>query len=429
MKLNAAGIKVTMFSALVGCSYETPNFARPYRAEVLSLSSVDALGHESWTVEEKELTTLENPHSLEGSLFKLFLGGTIEINSNVGSLVEGKSRDNASKGLLRLTSRNGAIVGRDTTAFLALSAFYSFEQVMKKTKDATGFEPSELKNNNEPFHIFLEPALIDGKTAKQAVIIPKLNAAFNPFSDEFYFFRRSELELRPFSANIKVIAHEFGHALFKKAFFKGQNDFCVPGTQQEFNQRLNDKYFAGRFSNEFAISGLNEGFADFNSYVMSSSPRVLSGAVLGANDESRALDGPEFTFSQIPSGSVCTGSFYCIGTLFARALYSIALPFSQGSDELMALSRRITAAITAVPNNLALSPASDILPVPSLSSAQCKRAQSISLNYDGAVTSAFLAAFLKAFPEGQEKTKLCSTFIQLFGDYGFIKEARGVCQS
>ncbi|MEY4066080.1 MAG: hypothetical protein RIR26_2288 [Pseudomonadota bacterium] len=423
--LSGAGIL-----AMAGCGHKNPSFNKPYRAEVLTLNSVDALGNENWSVEEKELATLEKPDSLEGAHFKVILGGTIEINSNVGSLVEGKSRSENSSGFFRFSSRNGVMVGRDTTSLLALSTFYAFEQVVMKVKETTGFEPTDLiGNSKESYKIFLEPALVDAHSDKKAVLIPKLNAAFNPFSDEFYFFRRSELEVHPFSANIKVIAHEFGHALFKKAFFKGKNDFCVSATQQEIAQRLSDKFFAGRFTNEFAISGLNEGYADFNSYVMTSSPRVLSGAVAGTNDASRALNGPDFTFNQLPSEAVCSGAFYCIGTLFARSLYSAAQTYAAGSKELMAFSRRINEAITATPDILNLPPARDILPSPSASSAQCKRSQKISLSYDGAMTSAFLHAFLKSFPEGEEKSKLCTSFAKFFGDSGFNKEARSVCPS
>ena len=72
-------------------------------------------------------------------------------------------------------------------------------------------------------------------------------------------------------------------------------------------------------------------------------------------------------------------------------------------------------------------PLSEILPTPSDAIAECMRKSEIDFSYDGDVNSAFLAAFISAFPDVNEKRTLCASFEELFGEVGFKKEARSVC--
>ncbi len=413
---------------ITSCAAEQAQVNKPYRAEILKFIPSSTTSGESWVVAEQELATLENLDTLEGSFFSMTLGGLIKINSNIGSLIDASSNSSPVRANLRYTTKNGVIVPRDTTTLLALSSYFAFEQTLAVLKESTGIDPNELKKNiNGPYRIYFEPSLTERDENESAFLTPKLNAAFNPESNDFYLFRRSELESIPFSANIKVISHEFGHALFKNSFNANNAEICRT-SEEEMNARMADKFFSGRWSNEYAISGINEGFSDFNSYIVTSSTNVFTDSLPGFSSESRSLNGPAFVFSQLTNDIVCSGRFYCIGTLFARALYGVAQSYKNRSD-LMAFSRRVYSALEKSRENLRASPAKDILPMPSKEAATCIRRSKLSLSYDGAITSAFLAAFLQSFSAGEEKKNLCENLKNLFGNYGFSQEARIVCES
>lgn len=418
------------FSAvlLTSCDGKQAKATRPYRAEILNFIPSSTTSGESWVVAEQELTTLENLDRLEGSFFSMTLGGLIKINSNIGSLIDASSNSSPVRANLRYTTKNGVIIPRDTTTLLALSSFFAFQQTFAALEEATGIDPNQLKKNIDGrYKIYFEPSLTERDENESAFLTPKLNAAFNPESNDFYLFRRSELESIPFSANIKVISHEFGHALFKNSFNANSAEICRP-SEEEINSRMADKFFSGRWSAEYAISGINEGFSDFYSYVVTSSTNVFTDSLPGFSSESRSLNGPAFVFSQLTNDIMCSGRFYCIGTLFARALFGVSQSYKNRTD-LMAFSRRVYSALEKSRAYLGVSPAKEILPIPGKEVASCIRRQKLSLSYDGAITSAFLAAFLQSFAPGEEKKILCENLKNLFGNYGFSAEAQIVCES
>ncbi|NBO38848.1 hypothetical protein EBU99_09720 [bacterium] len=420
---------IVIFIAIAGCADLQTSPDRPYKAQVLHFEPQSTGNSSGWSVQERTLSTLEDLNSLKGRYFQILPGGTLQITSTVGSLITGTGSASSSSDALRYNIKNGVIVPRDTTTLLALSSFHAFEQTFSSLKETTGLEPEAFSEQvGGRYRIFFEPVISLSDSGETAQISLKLNAAFNPESDNFFLFKRSEIEQIPLAANFKVIAHEFGHAIFKRAFFKQKNEVCLNTNDETKISRQTDKFFPGRFAVEYAISGLNEGFADFMSAMMTGEADVLTGSFPGDGPTSRSLTSTRFTFADLSRDSLCSGKFYCIGTLFARALYKTAQLYGDDKSSLYAFSRRVYRAIDQTSENLAQSSARDILPIPSTEAIFCKRSESVRLAYDGLLTSAFLAAFLQGFSAGNEKSQLCAQLVSAFGSFGFTLEARGGCQ-
>jgi hypothetical protein len=403
---------------------------QPYRAQVIHFLPSSVVSAGRWNVSEQLLSTLEDPDLLRGKYFEILSGRKLTIDSTVGSIVSGKISGITPRNPIRYSMDKGVMVPRDTTTLLMFSSFHAFEQVFEKLEAAVGITPDAFKQNlGNRVQIFFEPTIDAQDNASETRVSIKTNAAFNADADNFILFRRSFLEDIPLAANTKVLAHEFGHALFKTSFYNRKNDKCVRLDDEKTAERAKNKFFAGRLETEYAISGFNEGYSDFNSYIMTGDTNPLEGSLSVGNINSRALNGKPFYFYQLSSEALCDGRFYCIGTLFARALYKVASKFQTQSDEQFAFSRRIFSALGTTLNFMKEEPSAGIYPEPSDDVTKCARRDSFSLTYDSKVTSAFLAAFLKGLPSGDEKLELCDAFAELFGTAGFTKEARTVCES
>jgi hypothetical protein len=413
---------------VVGCGQDIEQPMKPYRAQVIDHIPATNERSESFSIATRELSMLDDIESLRGPYFSVNLGSVIKINSNVGSLVSAQLDSTTGSSKMRYATKNGVIVPRDTSSLLALSSFYAFEKTLSTLKLSTGLDPQTLKEKiNGSFNLYFEPSLVEGEDTGRSVYTLKFNAAFNPENNQFYLFRRSEIETIPFSANIKVISHEFGHALFKTSFHQNKTEICNSATTSEVKARRGDKFFPGRWNLEYAISGLNEGFADFHSYVVTSSKNVFSELSPAITNSSRSLTGAAFTFAQLGNDRVCSGRFYCIGTLFARALYNVGRQYTNNQAELMAFSRRVYTALEKTQEFMRAAPAKDILPWPTQDVVSCLRRDKPVLSYDGAVTSGFLAAFLQSFATREERKMLCASLADLFGSEGFSESARVVC--
>ena len=425
-----SGLGLFIFST--GCSSKSAHPEKPYRAEVLYFApaSDPTTSSGEWRIGEKTLQTLEDPNALKGIFFEILTGRTLMLDPLKRSLTSREISASTNASPLRYSLKNNVMIARDTNSLLLLSSFYSFEQVFEKIEPATGLQPSTfIQLIGGRYQVLFEPTVEGQYSGLGARYSLKMNAAFNANADNFIIFRRSNLENIPLAANLKVISHEFGHALFKRAFFAQKAENCASNNETEIAKNLSDKFFEGRFSIEYAISGFNEGYADFNSYVMTGSANPLEGSFTFGQLESRSLTGEPFYFSQLSSDQPCAGRFYCIGTLFARSLYRASIKYKENSDDLMAFSRRVYAAIESTPKFLREEPSASLLPVPNRDIASCRARNVISITYDGAISAAFLSAFLKGLPAGDEKVELCKYFNEFFGNDGFPKEARRVCDS
>ena len=377
---------------------------------------------------EQELPTLEAVETLDGSHFQIKLGGTMALNSAVGSLLNTEDISETQPPQLRFLKRNGVIIPRDSTTFYALSTFHAFEKILESLKKTTSLEISDyLKSTNGKFKIRFEPSFRLAIPEGTATITYKFNAAFDPLSNQFVLFKRSEVETVPFSNNIKVLAHELGHGLFKKAFFLDNYTLCSKPTAEEEQERKKDKFFPGRFESEFVISGINEGYSDFFSYMVTSA-ELTSDDFGGVVGNSRSLTGQPFTFADLINDKVCSNSFYCIGTLFARALYKTSELYHNTPDLKMEFSRRVFDALQKTQMKMREQPFSEQVPAPHIEVVKCGLGRNISLNYNASLVNAFLSAFVSSFPEQQEKKSLCENLKNLFNTTAIVAGEGLVCE-
>ncbi|MEN9825412.1 MAG: hypothetical protein RI953_1157 [Pseudomonadota bacterium] len=413
---------------LLGCSQSPAKPIAPYRAIVVNFVPGVAPAQGTWEMGEKILSTLEDPDTMKGAHFDILTGQKLSIDATVGSLVSGKITGNSTGAAVRYDVKNNVIVARDTSTLLLFSTFHAFEKMFDSLESISGLKVETLKNAiGGKYKIYFEPTIEEGSSQSNARLTFKLNAAFYSEADNFLLFRRSELEKVPLAANIKVISHEFGHALFKYSFFEQKSERCSAVNENEIAANTSNKFFPGRFATEFAISGFNEGYSDFNSYAVTGDVNPIEGSLEIEDLDKRSLAGKAFTFSQLKNTDVCDKKFYCIGTLFARALYKTSQIYQGKPAELQAFSRRVFSALTKTGLNMKSQPALDLLPLPRREVASCQHSNTISISYDGAVSGAFLAAFLKGLSVPEERAALCNALVENFANEGFPTEARGAC--
>ena len=311
---NATAGLVLGALAAAGC-YGDPVGGPPYRAEIIDLVEIDpGTGEPEFALATREFSFLDDLESLSPEL-RVYRGGTLRIREIAGSVVQDGSFSDPGAPDLRYTSDGGVAVARDYPTLAMLSAYYQYERVLADLERVTGFTLDELADRVGQIQVFFEPAIeVEADTADQTVV-QKFNAFYVPGNQQFGLAQRSELERVPLAVNRQVIAHEFGHALFEQTFQRNQREDCDPDREA---QNASDPLFAGRFSVEYAISGINEGYADFISFAYTGGTNPVAALPVPSVDE-RDMERTEFSFSQlVMSDDACRGRFYCIGTLFAR---------------------------------------------------------------------------------------------------------------
>ena len=193
----------------------------------------------------------------------MYRGGELEVELLSGSVVlEGRFTSGGAP-RLRFDVEDGVVVAKDYPSLIMLSAYRQFDVALEAAGTATGISAERIASELGLVEIYFEPAItISGDVSGQQVI--KLNAFYVEGQGQFGLAQRSSLETVPLGANLLVIAHEVGHSLFELSFFEGTAGECVDGTGP------------GRLTVEFAIRGINEGYADFVSFAVTGATNLLA---------------------------------------------------------------------------------------------------------------------------------------------------------
>ncbi len=310
----------------------------------------------------------------------------------------------------RLRNIDGTLVPRDLLSLQTMSAYVALRNAADAIPDATGLPRTSIIPTGG-LQVWVKPVFVDGAASSRM----ETNAFYLAYTNTFGLLDFSSLERRPLGALTPVVTHEFGHHLFHRSFTEAD------GLCDEFGAGGN---YAGRFGNELAIAGINEGFADWIAFVIVGSTNTLSDAFATeiADPGERAIDtrlpsATKFTFDSILT---CTGDFYCIGTLFARSLFEAFV--ARGGDpndrtQRMAASRSVFASVKAAPQQMR----TKMWSRPAII-CDTKRSNEI----DATVLSGFLGAFVANLP-ASERASVCERFIVNFGAVGFASEFRGAC--
>ena len=387
------------------CGYKKFSMSGTLKAVVLAFNGVDSDGKAEFALTEKTFRTMTDFNNLDGTYLNIKRGGALTIKNLNGSIVESPNFEGGDAPSLRYEVKNGAAVALDYSTLAMLSAYYQIDEIYSTIEDKIGLTPASLQANlpGGKHVMFFEPVI---KFSGQGTDISagiKLNAAFSPSDKKFLLFQRSPIESVPLSSNFQVLTHEFGHFIFDYSFYAGKFD--------ENN----------RWATEWATSGINEGFADFNSWVFTDSTDILRSSIAIAEvADERDFAKTTFTFSDLlgDDPTACKGEFYCVGSLFARSLYQTQKALaSTVTKKDMAFG-----VIESLKKCQAAMNAMDSSHIPAKKDRDQLESTS-RLEYDGGITSGFIEAFITNAPAAW-KDELCNAFKNNFGITGFNSTAR-----
>jgi len=415
------GTKFTFFRACLAAIVATatacgnePETTLPVKAQVVTWLAFDQASETpTFGVREETLTGLTDFDGLTGAHVRILRGGELVAREVAGSVVLDGRFSKGQPPSLRYVLHDGVVVPRDYSSFAMLSAYHAFEQSFAGVQRVLEVGISDL-GGKAPIDVFFEPEIrVIGKTS--GTITQKFNAFFVPGAHQFGLARRSVLERTPLAADQMVISHEIGHLIFDRFFYQNKPAKCgsegVPLPARD------------RIGLEYAISGINEGMADFVSFAVTGSTDVL--ASQPEVDAQRSLTKNVYDFTMVNRD--CDKSFYCVGTVFARSLFQAFL--AQGGNAAQEVSRgaygrQVMAALEGILDKLA---ARTDLPA-ATDGSQCEdRTELFRANHDGLVLGAFLDTLAAQVPV-ETSAALCKSFANNFGTSGFPNAMRDTCK-
>jgi hypothetical protein len=413
--MRAVLLTVAAVLAASCTAVETP--APPYRALVIDLVAIDPdTGTGTFELAPRGLATLDDLEALDGAHLHMFRGGSIEIRQ-IGPTIEGSGLDRGDPPDLRYDVLDGTITARDYPTLTMLSAYHSYERLFGELPRVLGLPTEQLDGEGAQFAVFFEPEITVETGSKTASATIKGNA-FYAGHRRWGLAQPAQFERVPLVTDLRVLAHEFGHYVFERQFRAGQQPACEPDAAGNA-----DALFPARLDFEYAIAGVNEGFADFVSFAVTGGINPV--ADLGLAIPERSLRSA-FGWDDL-TGDACRQRHYCIGTLFARSLFEAMATLGldpTSPDDRGALSREVVAALAAAPGRLV----GAHLPAPDPTVRACRRRDTLEGDYDGRVTGAFLETLVAGLTPAT-RAALCPRLIANLGPQGFPAEDRGPCGS
>lgn len=400
---------LSLIPLMFSCRYEDFSFNGPYRAVVVAFTGTDSDGRAQFALTEKTFRTLTDFNNLDGKFATMKRGGTLNVRNINGSIVSADSFEGGGRPSLRYTVKSGVASALDYSTLALLSAYYQLDEIYSTVEEKLGLSPTLLQEKlpGGKHTVLFEPEIKMNDAGSEITAGVKLNAAFSPSDKKFLLFQRSPVEKVPLSSNFQVISHEFGHFVFDYAFYGGASKPL------------------DRWSDEWSISGFNEGFADFVSWAFTDSTDILRSSIdIPAVANERDFSKTIFTFDNLNAEkpTACSGDFYCVGTLFARSLFEVwsSLKATVSKKD---MAKGVVESLAKC-KTLLDSMDSSILP-------EKKDRDSLKYpelyDYDGKVAGSFLRAFVLSAPSNW-KAELCNAFKNNFGTRGFPTSARqGSC--
>ena len=407
-------LKITVFGFLAAavtaaCGYKTYSMSGPFKAVVLAFTGTDSSGKAQFALTEKTFRTLTDFNNLDGTYVNIKRGGALTIKNISGSIVSSENFEGGESPSLRYNVKSGVAVALDYSTLAMLSAYYQLDEIYSTVESKLGVTPAALQANlpGGKHTMLFEPEIKITENGSEVSAGVKLNAAFSPPDKKFLLFQRSPIEAVPLAANFQVLTHEFGHFVFDYSFFGG-------------------KYSStNRWSDEWTMSGINEGFADFVSWSFTDSTDILRSSIdIAKIADERNFAKTTFTFDDLSAyePDACKGEFYCVGSLFARTLY-------QTQKALTATVTKKDMAQGVIETLKKCQEAMNSMDTAILPAKQTRDDLSRvnAYSYDGKIAGGFIRAFVLNAPPAW-KTELCNAFKNNFGTNGFPAAARtGSC--
>lgn len=326
---------IVIAAALAGCIDST--VTAPYRAEVLvrdeqhryALQDVDLPDLESMSPLRDPMMRFSDHPNFDEDQLEDYDASTFDAKANYSP---------------RVRDVGGVAVARDLESLLTLSAYHVFKDTFARAQEVYG--PIDQLLPDGGFQILVEPKFSSELGTQEL----GTNAAYISGGQAFLLVQMSSLEQVPLGMNPSVLAHEFGHHVFQITFGVADGT-CHVGSPEPGSTP------PGRFAGTETIAGFNEGFADFTAFALQGETHVLADSIPALDKGERTIDSraPGYLPFTWNTRDACGDSFYCIGTLWARAVFEMYLATGAGKDDLAARSayaRIIAASVAGIPARL-----------------------------------------------------------------------------
>ena len=289
-------------------SCSEPDPGKPYKVKI-PVASGDGYSYEVVT-----LNTLTDIEKIEGEYVAIKGGAEVEVSEDVEEIVKSDDPDKIyatkpSDIKINYIEKDGVVIPKDFTSMAALTLYYNYEQTFNFWEQNLGLSLNEFGK----LTLINNPLLTLGLDSGSATLSVKVNAAFVPGPRDLWFFKESRKAEIPLKMNLGVMAHEFSHAVF----------------DDQFADRNPEVYEAESEDASFWLSAINEGVADYFSYMVTGRTNDFALSIQEIADE-RQLP-VSWTLADI-FFAPCKDSFYCYGSILATALYQISQDLSSSYD-------------------------------------------------------------------------------------------------
>ncbi|MCX6130105.1 MAG: hypothetical protein NTX25_13700 [Proteobacteria bacterium] len=286
----------------LGWACTRPNDKPSYPIVARIMSSQDA----DYELRDVTIDSLQDLDSMSGDFGTLKGQASLNLDADFNEIMASADpsaiyRDHGRTVHTDYLVKNGVIIPQNFQTMEMLGLYYSYQRTVRFWEQHLDFSFAR----DSPPSLFYNPQLFSEADGEPMELSTTMNAAYLPSVQDFWFFKTASRERVPVKMNFGVIAHEFSHYIFDAQF-------------AQFDPNI---YKAQLHLNEFFLAGLNEGLADYFSFVVTGSVAEFA-ASLPELDQQRRLP-VAWTLSKAYLGS-CTGSFYCQGSVLASALYEIA---------------------------------------------------------------------------------------------------------
>lgn len=367
---------------------------------------------------------IKNISTMSAPGLKLIQGGDIEIFATAGSLITSGFFRGGAAPFIDYSADNGVVRAKDERSLAMLSAMFHFDSLFASIERLSGVSRDDLLNNGLAFQVLYQPAILIDDEGDQSRRYETGNAAYIAGAKQFALYKTGVGESIPLIVNPQVVAHEFGHAIFELSFFQNSYETCDKGLVNDVG------VFPGRLELEYIIRGLNEGFADFVSFVWTGSTNLLESS-FGKTQQSEQRNFAKigYKYSSLSEGAdVCLGEIYCVGSLFARSLLDAYVALgsdvknrSQREEFLQSLYSTLKSTGGQLREGVKYA-----LPAADEKVATCKLRDSRRVLVDDEILGTFFEAFLDS-SKAEQRQAFCRSFADYFGESGFAPRYRGAC--
>jgi len=291
---------VSQMTLLHACSEDNGDLRKPYEARIVAFTP------DGYRLQTVSIASLENPDNLGNTLVDFLGNAALDGEAEIDEIIDPSKKDSIyiDKGQpirLDYQGRNGVIHPRNFDSMALLSLLYNYEKTMTFWQEQMDLSFDDFGK----LRLFYAPRIKVRGRMGTIENTSKVNAAFLPGPRDLLFFRTARIEEIPINMNLGVLAHEFSHAIFDYRF--ADKDATV--------------YMLGSERNQDELRGINEGIADYFSYIVTNRVEDF-GDSLSVLGKYRTLP-VAWSYSEL-SGSDCPESPYCKGSILASALFDIA---------------------------------------------------------------------------------------------------------